>query len=364
MSRAPATRDRARRPLLVTGDEELLDELLRLAAAAGTEVDVAPDPVEARGRWAAAPLVLVGVDQAAACLRARLPRRGDVVLVALSERSPDPWEYAERLGVAQVALLPLAQSWLVERLAGAGRLRPPAPVVAVIGGRGGAGASVLAAGLAVTASAAGRRGLLVDADPLGGGLDLVLGWEDDTGVRWSELADTSGRLDGPALMGALPGRGDLTLLSFDRRTLPQAPPEAMTAVLSAGRNACDLVVVDLPRHVDDTVTVALQTADQTLLVVPAEVRAVAAAAKVAAAVTVHCGSVRLVVRGPSPGRLSADEISASLGLPLAGSLRPEVGLPASLESGMPPAATGRGPLAVLCRRLVTELLEPTEVMAA
>src|SRR5690606_39629001 len=104
------------------------------------------------------------------------------------------------------------------------RSRPAAPVVAVLGGRGGAGASVLAAGLAVTAAQAGHRVLLVDGDPLGGGLDLVPGWEDDDGVRWPELSDTSGRLAAGALIGALPRRGEPALLSFDRRARTGAAP--------------------------------------------------------------------------------------------------------------------------------------------
>lgn len=364
MSRQPHPQP-VRRPLVLTGDEDLLDDLLRLAAAAGVEVDVAQDPAAARGRYTAAPLVVVGADQASACQRARLPRRGDVVVVAHSDRQPEPWEQAEALGAAQVALLPMAQAWLLERLASAQQAaHRPARVVVVLGGRGGAGASVLAAGLAMTAANAGHRVLLVDSDPFGGGLDLVLGWEDDNGVRWPELADTSGRVDAGALVGALPGRGDLALLSFDRRELAGAPPEAMTAVLDAGRTTRALVVVDLPRQLDPASVVALQTADHGLLVVPAEVRAVTAAAKVAAAAVVHCRELRLVVRGPSPGRLTAEEISRSLELPLAGALRPELGLPAALEGGMPPTATGRGPLAVLCRRLVTEFCEPAVAVAA
>src|SRR5436305_6782155 len=48
------------------------------------------------------------------------------------------------------------------------------PLIAVIGGCGGAGASTLAASLAVTALAAGRRAILFDADPLGGGLEPLV----------------------------------------------------------------------------------------------------------------------------------------------------------------------------------------------
>lgn len=350
---------RTRRPLVVTGDDDLLDAVLRLAAVAGAEVEVAADPAAARGFYTTAPLVLVGADQARACVKARLPRRTDVVIVAPAGASAEELAaWSQRLGEARVAELPAAESWLIERLAGGAGRDAPAPVVAVLGGRGGAGASVLAAGLAVTAASAGRRVLLVDADPYGGGMDLLLGWEDDRGLRWPELAGASGRLDSGTFVGALPARGDLAVLSFDRRDLPEAPPEAMAAVLAAGRNARDLVVVDAPRRLGGAAVVALQAADLGLLVVPAEIRAATAAAKVARAAAAHCADVRLVVRGPAPGRLTADTIGRSIGLPVAGTLRPEPGLSAIVEGGMAPAANGRGPLAALCRRLVNDLLAP------
>lgn len=352
MRRHPAPPRRPRRPLLVTADEQLLDDLLRLAAAAGAEVDVAPDPADARGRFSAAPVVLIGADQAQACLRAQLPRRARVMIVARSEDETNPWAYAEPLGAAHVALLPAAEPWLVERLADRFDGCRPAQVVAVQGARGGAGASVLAAGLATTAAESGHRVLLVDADPLGGGLDLVLGCEAEAGLRWAELADAGGRIDASALMSALPGRGDLALLSFDRRDFDAVPPAAMTAVLQAGRSARDLVVVDLPRQLDPAAQVALQSADQCLLVVPAELRAVTAATKLIATIVEHCPQVNVVVRGPSPGRLTPEEIATALGLPVVGTLRPETGLPAALEDGQAPGGRGRGPLTVLCRRLV------------
>ena len=39
------------RPLLVTADADVLDDLLRLAATAGVEVDVAPDVAACRRTW-------------------------------------------------------------------------------------------------------------------------------------------------------------------------------------------------------------------------------------------------------------------------------------------------------------------------
>ena len=88
-----------------------------------------------------------------------------------------------------MVVLPEQEAWLVTALTEAAEGSHPAgPVLAVAGGRGGAGASVLAAAVAVTAVRDGQRALLVDCDPLGGGLDLVLAAEDLAGLRWPEIA--------------------------------------------------------------------------------------------------------------------------------------------------------------------------------
>jgi secretion/DNA translocation related CpaE-like protein len=351
---APASvRPGSRLPLVVTTDADLLDELLRIAAAAGTDVDVAPDPAAARPRWLRAPLVVVGADQAAACLRARLPRRQRLVFAELGDRPTVDWEFAEPLGAEYALCLPEAQEWLLQHF-GAGDSNG-GRVIAVLGGRGGAGASVLAGALAVTAARDGRRTLLVDADPFGGGLDLILGWEGVDGLRWPALTGTEGRLDPLTLVRSLPQRGDLVMVSFDRTDPLPLPPAALSAVLDAGRRARDLVVVDLPRQLDDAAVAALQGADHALLVVPAELRATAAATQVGKAAALHCASVSVVVRGPAPGNLSAAEVARSVGFPLAGTLPPEPGLIRGLEHGQAPASAGRGPLADLCRRVIADL---------
>ncbi|MEU4565742.1 septum site-determining protein Ssd [Micromonospora sp. NPDC023956] len=349
-------RPRRRLPLVVTADADLLDDLLRLAAAGGTEVEVAADPAAARVRWSPAPLVLVGGDQAQPCLRARLPRRARLVLVGRTGVADPGWEVAELIGAEHVAILPSAEPWLVDRFAEcAPQADTTARVVAVLGGRGGAGASVLAGGLAVTAARARLRTLLVDADPLGGGLDLVLGWEQLEGLRWPALTDADGRVDPPALVQALPSRGDLVVLSGDRGDPLPLPAPAMAATLDAARRGRDMVVIDLPRQLDDAAVLALQAADRVFLVVPAELRATAAAAQVVTAAAPHCTDLAVIVRGPAPGRLKAAEVARALGLPLAGTLRPEPGISRGLERGEAPAATGRGPLAVLCQRIVADL---------
>jgi secretion/DNA translocation related CpaE-like protein len=349
---------------VVTADTDLLDDLLRLAAAGGTEVDVAPDPAAARLRFAGAPLVLIGADQATACLRARLPRRSHVVIVGRQPAVDAVWEVAQLIGAEFVAALPTAEPWIVDRFSERPRSAPPGQVLAVIGGRGGAGASILAGGLAVTAVGAGLRTLLVDADPLGGGLDLVLGWEQVDGLRWPALLGAGGRIDPPALLKALPRRGDLVLLSFAREDLLPVPGEAMAATLDAARRGRDVVIADLPRQLDDAATLALQAADRALLVVPAELRATAAAARVAAIVALHCENVSVVVRGPAPGKLRPREVAKALGLPLAGSLRPEPAMCQALERGEAPTTSGTGPLVELCKQIIGDLTPGRRTEAA
>jgi secretion/DNA translocation related CpaE-like protein len=352
-------------PLVVTADPDLLDDLLRLAAAGGTEVDVAPDPVAARDRFTTAPLVMIGADQAPACLRAHLPRRPRVVVVGRPAALEAAWDLAEPLGAEHVVELPTAEPWLVDRFAE--RTEPIAQgrVLAVIGGRGGAGASILAGALAVTAASCGHRTLLVDADPVGGGLDLVLGWEGVDGLRWPALAGAGGRVNPPALLKALPHRGDLVLLSFARDEVLGVPVEAMAATLDAARRGREVIIVDLPRMLDDAATLALAAADRTIMIVPAELRATAAAARMATVVRRHCENLAVVVRGPAPGKLKASEVARSIGLPLAGSLRPEAAVCQALEKGDAPAAGGRGPLAELSKRLIRQLMsdERAEVAA-
>ena len=347
------------RPLVITADPQVLDDLLRVAAAVGVELEVAAEPGAARRAWSAAPLVVVGPDVAVRCARSRLPRRSDVVLLGDDLDDAGVWQLAVEVGAEHVMFLPDAAEWLGAALVESVDPEPASgAVVAVVGGRGGAGATTLAAALAVTGARLGRPSLLVDGDPLGGGIDLVLGGEACDGLRWPDLGATRGRLPGATLSTALPRVADLPVLSWDRGEPVDVPVDAVEAVLDAARRAAELVVVDLPRQVDDTVRLAASLADVLLLVVPAEVRAAAAAARVAARVSSLCHDVRIVVRGPSPSGLTGPDIARSLTLPLQGFLAAEPGLDRQLERGEPPGVRG-GPLAQLAEELLDEVLPAT-----
>lgn len=340
------------RPTLVlSSDADLVDRLLRLAAAAGVELEVTRDAQRCHPAWSAAPMVLVGADLAPDIATAAPRRRSDVVLVSADLDDHRVWQYAMEVGAEHVALLPDGESWLVQRLAEAQRPSSEGLVLGVVGGRGGAGASTLAVALAFSGLRRGLQPLLVDGDPMGGGLDLVLGGEDVAGPRWPDLAAARGRLASSALGDALPHVQTLHVLSWDRGDVCEVPPEAMRTVLDAGARETGLVVVDLPRRPDDAARAALSRCDAVLLLVPAEVRAVASAGRVANAVGPFVRDLRVVVRGPAPTSLEPELVAESLGLALAGWCRAEPGIAAALDRGEPPGRT-RGPLSRLADSLL------------
>jgi len=345
------------RPLLVTADPAALDDLLRLVALAGVQGDAVSDLTEVRRLWEDAPLVLVGEDLLDRLVELRLSRRDGVLVLGRDLDDAGVWQRAVDVGAQRVVFLPDAEGWLVEALADAVEGRDaPGALVAVVGGRGGAGATTLACALAQTAARRGSSTLLVDADPLGGGIDVVFRAEQQPGLRWPELAGSRGRVPSAALDRALPRVGELALLSWDRGDGAQVPVEAARAVLGAARRSHELVVADVPRHLDEVGQEVLSCAGTALLLVPAEVRAAAAAARVAVRAAQWCRDVRLVVRGPAPAGLTADQVQQALGLPLAGELRAEPGLARSLEEGVPPGERKGSPLVGLCHALLDDLL--------
>ncbi len=336
--------------LIVSSDADLLDDLLRLAAAADVEARVESDPARARSAWRDATLVVAGADSAAELAGCSPPRRPDVILVS-AEPAGDVYRQAVDIGAQDVAVLPADQTRLVERMAAAAEPNARAKTVGVIGGRGGAGASVLSAVLARSAAARGIRTLLVDGDPLGGGIDLVLGAEGAPGARWSDYYDRRGRLSSTALHDSLPAHNGLAVLSWHRGAVEPISAETMRSVLDAAVRGYDLVITDLPRHLNPATTEALSTADTTLLVVPAEVRATVAADRVADTTRRHTRDLRLVVRGP--GSLKATVIAESLRLPLAGTITTDRRLATTIERGDPPTTTG--PVGTFCTHFLDAL---------
>lgn len=341
---------RERRPLVMTADAELLDDLLGAAAAVGVAVDVAVDPHTCHPQWTTAPLVLVGEDIVPALAGTTLRPRAGVLLVGRGTPGEVERTGAARVGAEDVVGLPAGETVLLERLAD--MVDPPESgrVIGVLPGRGGAGASVLAAAVALAAASRGDAAWLIDLDPLGGGADAGLGAELEAGARWDDLGSVAGRVSSRALRDALPDVCGVAVLACGRSHADPAPP-AMRTVLAATRRGGGTVVVDLPRHPGKVLDEALAAVDEVLLVVPAEVRAVLAARQLVRRLSSPASEVRAVVRSVADG-LPPHEVAHGLGLSLAGEYREEPAVRAALLNGDPRYLIRGTQLGALCHRIL------------
>ncbi|CAM3197695.1 septum site-determining protein Ssd [Stackebrandtia soli] len=317
-------------PLFVTADAAVLTELERLATVAGVDHRSAVDPTEAARHWLSASLVVIGADVATAVADARLPVRDGLVLLTGADLPYDrAWPLALAMGVDQVASLPESSGWFCDRLVPTARLAEP-PVIAVIGAGGGAGASTLASTVSLVSARRGVETTLIDADTQGGGLDLALGWESVVGLRWPSLTDRLGPIDRTRWRDCLPHRNGLAVLSAEAGR-PVAPSAiTMAAVIDVSRRTSELTIVDVPRYGGIAAT---RPADLLVVVVSAEVRAVAAARSVIAQHSVGVGNVGIVVRRSASGWPAGRDIAEVLRVPLLGELPEDRRVPRLIESG-------------------------------
>lgn len=340
-------------PLLITADEFLRDEMLRLAAAAGVTPEVAADAAAALRGWSAASLVLLGADLADEVARTAPARRRGVHLVAWGAPAEDLYRLAVEVGAEAVLGLPRSEDWLVERLTDLEDSdRGEGIVVGVVGGSGGAGATTFGCALAQVAA---RRGpaVVVDVDPLGPGADRVLGLETREGVRWDALVRTTGRLSARSLREALPRRDGLSVLTWPAGSSEPVPAATAREALSALRRGHDTVVVDLPRTADTIVDDLAARCDLVLVVVVPSVAGVSAAARLCARMA-DTARLRVVVRGSG---IDEEEVARVTGVPVLARMADQRGLAEALDLGLGPVRTDRGALgrtstAVLARLAV------------
>jgi hypothetical protein len=147
-------------------------------------------------------------------------------------------------------------------------LRMASVVVGVVGGRGGVGASTFAAALA----AAAKDSVLIDADPLSPGIDVLVGIESVPGARWSGVQLNGGHLDPALLDRGLPRWGGVRVLAAD--VAPSA--EHVVQVVEAAAELWP-VIIDLPRAPGDLRDLTLTRCMLAVLVTSASVAPLAAA---------------------------------------------------------------------------------------
>ncbi len=345
-------------PCVFCGREPIIAELQRLAAAAGVDLVVATTPAS-RAQWRDAGLVVVDAERLPDLVAAGLPRRDRVYVVDVDEFDQPRLEWCVQLGAERALVLPNGEDVLVAALSEVGAAGPnDGRIVAVTGARGGAGASVFAVALALAAQRSTRPVVLADADPWSAGLDVLLGMESGSAAV-STVRPPQGGLPAGTLLRALPsvrvGRGRLSVLLPARETGEPVGSELLTAVITAGRRAGALVVVDVPRHPWPPGDGVVESADLTVLVVPSDVQGCFGGARAMARLAAFDVPVGLVVRGPSPGGIGPDDVVLALSARMLARMRAEPGLERRIESGRPPGENPRGPLARAARLVLQQL---------
>jgi secretion/DNA translocation related CpaE-like protein len=354
--RPPSTPGTGPFVLVLTSDPVLARHLLSVVAAVGLATEQPATDDALRRSWRSAAAVLVGRDGAGWVRDLALPSRSEVYVVGRDDDRGETYAWSTRLRAA-VATLPADAPDLAAALSGLAAEAASGIVVALTGGAGGVGTSTLAAALAFAGARDDLRTLLLDTDPAGGGIDILLGAEHLPGWRWSRFAAARGHLGDIA--GQLPHCDGVDVLAVDRsvRPAPALLPEQLAAVLDSAARSNDLTVVDLPRHLDAAHAEVLRRAGRVLLLARADVRGVAAADHAARALVARCRVLEVVVR-TGPGRALAPELVAdALELPLAGVLEEEPAVRTAADRGDPPGRASRSSLARLCGRLLHEQLE-------
>ena len=187
---------------------------------------------------------------------------------------------------------------------------PVAPVIGVVGGSGGVGASTFAAGLARLAAHAESvsRAVLVEIDPTSGGIDVLLGVEGVAGPRWSGLRLAGGRLEAAALAEGLPTWSSVAFVAAD--VTPSADSVAQLLLVA---QRVGPVVVDLPRWAAPARSAALTRCDLVVLITACDVASIAGARSVAAGLGTGL-RIALIVRGGA----APLEVASLVGAPLVG----------------------------------------------
>lgn len=320
--------------LVAVGDPVIHPEATHVAAATGHGVVDTVDPREITRLMSRAHAVLVDADTAGHV--ATLDRRPGIHFLS-ADPGPVDWRAALHCHAENAYVLPAQAADLLSALGHArapgsgsgpasgrasGRAsdraaQGPAPaptqgtLIGVCGSAGGAGASTLAAALARTA-VRHHPVTLIDADDRSGGLDLLLGLEDAAGARWPDLRLGEGTVAGADLRAALPVTPDgIAVLSTARSTLAdpfRLTGDNMRPVLESLADSPGVTVVDLPAHGPATGAIT-DACDRVVLLIPAEVRAAAAAARLAADLTRTRTAAVGVARHRGWSGLSAEDLS-------------------------------------------------------
>jgi len=215
----------------------------------------------------------------------------------------------------------------------------PGRVVAVYGPRGGTGVTFLASNLAAACAARGAATVLVDLDPFFADVTCAIGVPPSSEV--ATMADLVPVLD--ELTRDHLGRvlythpaGFRALLGPPEPSLAAAlPPDYASRAVDLLRREGEVVILHLPRSIDEACRGALELADEVLVVVSLDVLSFRAAHRALTylaglGVSARC---RLVVNRASPGEVIPEDVERVFGLRPLAILKHDRAIPRSMNRG-------------------------------
>ncbi|MGO1345467.1 MAG: septum site-determining protein minD, TadZ-like protein [Bifidobacterium psychraerophilum] len=221
----------------------------------------------------------------------------------------------------------------------ASEVRTQCRIVVFVGVSGGLGLSTLAAMTAWTFTDMRMRCSIIDADFSGGGIDVLLGIEAESGMRFTDIKAPLGRLDGEALEHELLHWEGNGVLSVDPRKVRHPDWWEQQAALHALQEVNDIVVVDAGRG-ERIEEIALPQSAQIVVLAELSVLGLARAGVALSRGQLTASSGTALVIGVHPRalrarseRISVQDAQEYLGVPLIGEFSPIRRLGLSITQG-------------------------------
>ena len=251
-------------------------------------------------------------------IRQMHPQAGLVIIAPLD---PALMLDAMRAGITECVPPPIDAAQLEAALTrvSASTPAPAGELFAIIGAKGGVGATTLAVNLATTMSAVDkRRALLIDLHPAGGDAALFLGVEPK--FSFLDALDNTHRLDEAFLKGLVvkTGAGPDLLASPDRPLAAPFEARRVRAVVELAMRCYRVVVLDVSRS-DPSADETLGLASRVIVVATQELAAIRSASRAAAALRDRYGpdQVQIVVnRYDRDADIPSEELERAVGGPI------------------------------------------------
>jgi pilus assembly protein CpaE len=233
-----------------------------------------------------------------------------------------------------------------------------ATVIAVYGARGGAGTTFVATHLAAGFARLGRRCVLVDLDVLFADASAVLGVPEGEQVRTMGDLLPLGEEISPRHVEEVtwqhPAGFGMLLAPTDGAAQP-VRAHHYRAVIAAARRTCDLLVLHVPRGLDEVSRMGLEVADRVVLVLGLDVLSLRDAKRVIAAAALE-DRCDFVVNRARRSEITPSDVERVFGSTPIAVIPSERGAPAAQDRGrlLPPRGRVGRSVDRLARRLAQQ----------